>query len=300
MRNIRLLIIISFFFIIKCSFSQWAVYPGQTQLNPYLVNPAAISNTENLEMMLGYTHYKSYIDNNFNFNLMANARYSPNETGSSFMLGYDKGYEHDYYNSEEIRLGYAYRYGIEANKHITAGVNLSYYDFKYDFQVYDIAGTDYQRIIGDEFKVTPGVLIKWNRFSISASSRFHISRTVIFDYDFQADKKKVDAPFWEEENISIAYKFSITPSIKLKPYIRYFASRNYSLNPSLQSFWDYEYGCGFHFRENFESGLGFTKHSFYLFSRYQFNKLYNVAAMVNYEDYNPFPIRLYCQLGIRF
>ncbi len=300
MRSIRFLIIICFFFIINFSFGQYALYPGRTQLNPYLVNPAAISNTQHLEMMLGYTHYNSLVDNDLNFNFTANARYSPNETGSSFMLGYDMNYERDYFNSKDIRLGYAYRYGIKANKHITAGLNLSHYDYKYDFQVYDIAGSDFERITGNEFKLTPGVLIQWNRFSISASSRFNIGRTTTLHYDFQEDKEKIETLFWTEENISIAYKFNITSSIKLKPYIRYFASKNFSFDQSFQSSWDYEYGCGFLFKKKIESGTGFSKHSFYLFSRYRINKRFNIAAMVNYHDYSASHIRVYFQLGLQF
>lgn len=59
MRNTCLLIIICFSFITKSSFGQQEDFSGQAQLNPYAVNPAAISNTENLQMMLGGSYYLS-------------------------------------------------------------------------------------------------------------------------------------------------------------------------------------------------------------------------------------------------
>jgi hypothetical protein len=176
MRNTCLLIIICFSFIIKTSFGQQEDFSGQAQLNPYAVNPAAISNTENLQMMLGGSYYLSYVPVNLNLDFTADARYSPNETGSSFMLRYNKVYEHQYFNSEKLSIGYAYRYGISRNKSISAGISMSHYNYDYDFTIHDISGTDYDKFTGGGLTTSPGVLIKLNRLSISASTRLSFNR----------------------------------------------------------------------------------------------------------------------------
>ncbi|MCF8218484.1 MAG: type IX secretion system membrane protein PorP/SprF [Bacteroidales bacterium] len=300
MRYIRLLIIIIFSIIIKFSLGQNATYPGLVQLNPYVVNPAAISSTENLEMMLCGSYFETYIENKNNMGFTADARYSPKKTSSSLMLRYNIDYEHKYRYSEDIRLGYAYQYSIKENRSISAGVSLSHYDYEYDFTVFDLPGTDYQKFTGDGLAISPGILIKINRFSISASSRLHFNVKNVYDYELKEDLINVQTPFWAKENITIAHKIRVSPSVELKPYIRYIAAENHILSYIVQEFWDYEYGCRFRYKSKLESGAGFTMHSFYLYSRYQVSNLVDVAAMLSYKEYDLAPLRVSCQLGFQF
>lgn len=286
--------------MMEFSFGQIATYPGLAQLNPYAVNPAAITSTENLEMMFCGSYFETYIENKNNMGFTADARYSPKKTNSSLMLRYNIDYEHKYRYSEDIRLGYAYHYNIKENRSISAGVSLSHYDYEYDFTVFDITGTDYQKITGDGLAMSPGILIKINRFSISASSRLHFNDKYVLDYELKKDRNIVQTPFWAEQNIMIANKIKVSPSIELKPYIRYIAAKNHTLNYKVQQFWDYEYGCKFRYKKKLESGAGFTMHSFYLYSKYQVSDLVDVAAMLSYTEYDPAPLRVSCQFGFQF
>lgn len=217
------------------------------------------------------------------------------------MLRYNKVYEHQYFNSEKLSIGYAYRYSISRNKSISAGISMSHFSYDYDFSIHDISGTDYDKFTGGGLATSPGVLIKLNRLSISASTRLSFNRKYVLEYKNKEDVKKNQSHSWGYENITIAYKISVSPTVEIEPYIRYFDYTDYKIvNSFTEPFWDYGFDCQLLYKDKLESGTGFTKQSFYLYSKYRFSRLFDVAAMLSHNKLNPGYFRGLLQLGIRF
>lgn len=274
-------------------FSQNIDIPGYVHLNPYLENPAALANTDSMELNLG----NYYLQDIYNtpIGLSTDFLMTPPNKNSSYMIRYSFISDFEKHKNHEAILGYAHKHTFRKNTTLSMGIFLSGADYYIDYNTnfytdFLYHNTPIDKLKGNLLSVTPGLIFSVKNLRIGITSTLCYFDSYQFNYINQEKKQeKEENPYWLNGSGMLSYKFNLSSKLALSPYFR-ISINHYKSNGLLsQSYdWNIDMGSTLQVNDIIKSGIGFkrfavTSDKLYVFSSFKTLRFLELSVLGYYH-----------------
>ncbi len=292
----------NYYILIVLLLSSWSVKsqslnPGAEILNPYLDNPAFISQTDSLRINLRTSSLNSIIDFGPSLKLGSDFLYSPTGKRSSFMAGYSYASRVSDEHLHSLRLGYAYKHSFNQDLLISMGVFLtgSHFRTRYDYIPESYNYADHSR--GHKLSMTPALLVKYKNLKLSLRTKMYLFDVTKYSHLQPENDHTVDkSPYLFERSAMLSYKFYLTPRLPLEPYFKATGPMK-TINPQqITRSWFYDVGAILHISDAVRLGTGYSTavdtklglyphvyNSLYAFGSFRLSKNLELSATGSYH-----------------
>lgn len=292
MKSLKTILLLIFCTTSLQSLPQNIDIPGYVHLNPYLENPAALANTDSMELNLG----NYYLQDIYNtpIGLSTDFLMTPPNKKSSYMIRYSFISDFEKHYNHEVMLGYAHKHTFRKNTTLSMGIFLSGADYYIDYNTEINTSFHYHnrpihKIKGKILSAAPGLLLNVSNFKISITSTLCYFDSYQFNYINQEKQEKEENPYWLSGSGMLSYKFNLSSKLALSPYFR-ISINHYKSNDLLsQSYdWNIDMGSTLQVNDIIKSGIGFkrfavTSDKLYVFSSFKTLRFLELSVLGYYH-----------------
>ncbi len=261
---------------------------GTDHLNRYLNNPAAISESDGININLRGSQYSGLSFDKYDYGFGSEMLYSPDSSKSSFMAGYSYSNLLTNYSRHSAILGYAYEFELSNDYFLALGISISGETYLDDYTSFTPITPNSFKVKGHLYYTTPGAIFKMKNLKLSVSSMFSFADVVQLDYVNAEDKTINRKPYWYGANGMISYNIKLSPKLSVEPYFRTITYSYYPDNKSnnRESIWFYDFGSLVTIKDFMRAGAGyyfsqepFNFHYLYIFSTFRVLKFMDVSGI---------------------